>query len=77
LIVITGDLFHSKTELSPESIHLASQFLLKLSNTLPTIIIAGNHDANLSNKHRLDALSPIIKLLNIDNLYYYRDTGWY
>lgn len=77
IIVITGDIFHSKIELSPESITMAHLFLDTLSDILPTIIIAGNHDANLSNENRLDSLTPIVNLINKENLIYYRDTGWY
>lgn len=77
IIVVTGDIFHTKTEMSPESIAMATLFLTALSDTCPTIVIAGNHDANLSNKARLDSITPIIELLNKPNLYYYKNTGWY
>ncbi len=77
IIVITGDLFHTKTEMSPQSIQMADLYLTTLSNLLPTIIIAGNHDTNLSNKNRLDSIGPIVSLLNNDRIMYYRDTGWY
>lgn len=56
---------------------MAHLFLDTLSDILPTIIIAGNHDANLSNENRLDSLTPIVNLINKENLIYYRDTGWY
>ncbi len=79
LIVLTGDIFHSKTQLSPQAVFMADLYLNKLSQVLPTIVIAGNHDANLSNQHRLDALSPIVSLINKhnSNLHYYKQTGWY
>lgn len=79
LIVITGDIVHSKTQLSPQAVQLVDTYFNKLSKILPTIVIAGNHDANLSNQHRLDALTPIVSLINKynSNLHYYRDTGWY
>ena len=65
--------------MSPEAIQMADLYFNKLSQELPTIVIAGNHDANLFNQHRLDAISPIVNLINKnnDNLYYYKDTGWY
>ena len=56
-IVITGDLLHTKTLLSPECITLLRWFLKELSKIGKTIIIAGNHDANLRNKDKLDGLS--------------------
>jgi DNA repair exonuclease SbcCD ATPase subunit len=79
IIIITGDILHSKTNLSPEAIQMTSQFLNSLSEIMPTIVIAGNHDANLSNKSRLDALSPIIKPLqkHNKNLFYWMDSGVY
>lgn len=77
MIVVTGDLFHSKTEMSPESITMATAFLTALSSTLPTVLIAGNHDANLANLSRLDSITPIVELIKSDNLVYYKDTGWY
>ena len=77
IIVLTGDILHSKTEMSPESIVMADLFLSSLAEVLPTIVIAGNHDANLANKNRLDSLTPIIELIDNQNLIYYRDTGWY
>lgn len=59
ILVIVGDILHSKNELSPECVELTVDFFTELSNILPIIIIAGNHDANLSNKSRLDSLTPI------------------
>jgi len=50
-IVHTGDLAHTKTELSPEYFHMASNFLKNLADIAPTIIILGNHDGNLTNEN--------------------------
>lgn len=80
IIVVTGDILHSKTELSPECVQLTSDFFNHLSAIMPVIIIAGNHDANLSNKNRLDSLSPIIGKFDMNPhipLYYLKDTGIY
>ena len=77
IIVVAGDIAHSKTEMSPEAIQLISDFFKNLSDILPTIVTAGNHDANLNNASRLDAISPIINALNHKNLYYLKDTGVY
>ena len=78
LIVLTGDILHAKTELSPESISLTYHFLKKLSQIVPVILIPGNHDCNLSNRHRLDALSPIVNDVgNLQNLYYLKNSGFY
>jgi DNA repair exonuclease SbcCD ATPase subunit len=72
ILVIVGDILHSKNELSPESIEMTVDFFTNISNLLPLIIIAGNHDANLSNRTRLDSLSPICeKITNTKYSYYY------
>ena len=63
LIYVAGDIVHTKTDISPELVQIVSEFLNKLANIRPTIVIAGNHDANLNNKSRLDSLSPIIENL--------------
>jgi len=77
LIYVGGDIVHTKTDISPELVQIVSEFLNRLANIRPTIVIAGNHDANLNNKSRLDALSPIIENLANENLYYLRDSGIY
>jgi DNA repair exonuclease SbcCD nuclease subunit len=77
LIVITGDLFHCKNELSPESIMLALSFLETLAAIYPVILIAGNHDALLNNKQRLDSISAILMAKKINNLHYFRYSGVY
>ncbi len=63
-IVVAGDIVHSKTDMSPEMVRVTSEFLSTLADIAPTIIIAGNHDLNLANLNRLDALSPIVDNLN-------------
>ena len=55
LIYIAGDIIHTKTDISPELVQIVSEFLNRLANIRPTIVIAGNHDANLNNKSRLDS----------------------
>lgn len=77
IIYIGGDIVHAKTQMSPELIHQTSKFLSTCASIAPTIVITGNHDANLNNPHRLDALSPIINNLNNPNLFYLRDSGIY
>lgn len=77
IAVVTGDIFHSKNELSPEAIAIASGFFQRLLELLPVILIAGNHDTNLANSNRLDSLSPIVQLIEDQNLFYLKNTGWY
>lgn len=77
VIVIAGDIVHAKTDMSPEMIKLTSNFLTELSNRTDTVVIAGNHDCNLSNPHRLDALSPIINNIDHERLHYFKESGIY
>lgn len=76
-IVFTGDLVHSKNQMTPELIEMVSWLLLECSKIAKTIIIPGNHDAIIGNLDRLDALTPIINSLNNPNIVYYRDRGVY
>lgn len=76
IIFLGGDIVHNKTDMSPELIETTSNFLKGCADILPTILIAGNHDANL-NSTRLDALTPIVNSLNHPNLHYWKDSGVY
>jgi len=77
VIVVAGDILHAKTDMSPEMVELASEFLRNLADIAPTLVIAGNHDLNLSNMNRLDSLTPIIKNLNHSNLHYLKHSDIY
>jgi len=75
IVTVGGDIVHAKTDMSPELIEMVTYLFNGLADRVPTIVIAGNHDANLNNKHRLDALTPIVKGLNHNNLFYLRNSG--
>ena len=77
IIFIGGDIAHAKTEMSPELIKQISSFLRACSKLHPTIVIAGNHDCNLNNPDRLDVLSPILDMMDDDNLFYLKNSGVY
>ena len=77
VIYVAGDIVHAKTDMSPELVAVVSDFFRKLSDLAPTLIITGNHDCNLNNSHRMDALSPIVKALNHPRLHYLKDNGIY
>lgn len=74
LIVVAGDIVHSKTDMSPELIDIVTEFLSKLADRLPTIVTPGNHDVLANNPDRLDALSPIINAMEHPNVHYVFDT---
>lgn len=76
-ITFTGDLLHSKNQLTPELIDIASWTLTECAKIAKIIIIPGNHDALINNNDRLDSLTPIISNLNNPNIVYYKDRGIY
>jgi len=77
IIYVAGDIVHAKTDMSPELVATVSDFFKNLADIAPTIIITGNHDCNLNNASRLDALTPIVNALNHPNIHYLKDTGIY
>ena len=74
-IVHCGDIAHTKTQLSPEYFQLCAEFLASLANIAPTYIILGNHDGNLKNENRQDAVPPIANALRHPNLHLLKDSG--
>tara|TARA_R110001592_G_scaffold55893_1_gene170758 strand:- start:7158 stop:10310 length:3153 start_codon:yes stop_codon:yes gene_type:complete len=76
-IVHCGDLAHTKVHLSPEYFDLASDFLKNLADIAPLIIIPGNHDGNLRNTARQDAITPLVTALEHKHIHLLRDSGEY
>ena len=74
-IIHTGDIAHTKTQLSPEYFELCADFLKNLADIAPTYIILGNHDGNLKNENRQDAITPIIEALQHPDLHLLKDSG--
>lgn len=74
-IVHCGDIAHTKTQISPEFVELCSDFFRNLANIAPTYIILGNHDGNLRNSSRQDAITPIVDALDLQDLYLLKDAG--
>lgn len=79
VIVIAGDIFHTKTQnISPEIIdHLGWWFRNMSKHATSVVVTLGNHDLNLMNKTRQDVISPILTLLNENNITLYKDSGTY
>jgi len=75
IVYVGGDIVHSKTDISPELIKLTTEFLKNLADRRHTIIITGNHDANLNNSSRLDSLSPMVESLSHPQLHYLKDSA--
>jgi DNA repair exonuclease SbcCD ATPase subunit/DNA repair exonuclease SbcCD nuclease subunit len=75
IIVHTGDIAHTKTQLSPEFFQMCASFLHNLAEIAPTYIILGNHDGNLKNDTRQDAITPIVEALGHSNIHLLKDSG--
>src|SRR6185312_7638963 len=76
ILVVCGDIVHSKNEISPELIKMVSDFFKNTANICPTFVITGNHD-RITNENRLDSLTPILENIQSDRLFYLRDSGIY
>lgn len=74
-IIHCGDIAHTKTQISPEFVQMAADFFTNLASIAPTYIILGNHDGNLKNSNRQDALSPIIDALSLQDLHLLKGAG--
>lgn len=77
LIIICGDIFHSKDNLTPDSVIKTDSFLRSLASIMPVIMIAGNHDMVETNKTIKDSLSAIFNDTTILNLHYLKYTNAY
>jgi len=76
-IVFTGDLVHSKNQMTPELVEFVAWVLTECAKITKTIVIIGNHDFLENNNTRLDALTPIIDSLKNDDIVYYKNRGVY
>ncbi len=76
-IVFTGDLVHSKNQMTPELVEFVAWVLTECAKVAKTIIIIGNHDFLENNNSRLDALTPIVESLNNENIVYLKTRGVY
>lgn len=63
LIINTGDTAHAKLSISPELVDDVAGHFRGMASVAPYWVILGNHDLNLNNKGRTDAISPIVRAL--------------
>ncbi len=73
IAVITGDIVHSKLDMSPELVQMLVDFFNGFD--IPTVVILGNHDMNLNNMHRVDAVSPVLDVIKNPNIIFIRENG--
>ena len=76
-IVFTGDLVHSKNQMTPELVEFIAWVLTECASITKTILIIGNHDFLENNNERLDALSPVIDSLKNPEIVYFKNRGIY
>ena len=60
LVINTGDTAHTKVQISPEFVEMCSEHFRRVSEYAPYHILLGNHDLNLVNLSRQDAITPIV-----------------
>lgn len=77
-IFVGGDIFHTKTSgISPEYVDVLAWWLATLSDVATVHLTLGNHDGNLVNLSRQDAVTPIVRALNNQNVKVYKSSGTY
>ena len=76
-IVIAGDIAHQKINISNEQLLLTSWFLKELTKYGKLVIIPGNHDFLENNVQRMDSITPVVELLDNENITYLKDSGDY
>jgi len=76
-IVIAGDIAHQKINISNEQLMLTSWFLKEIAEYGKVVIIPGNHDFLENNIQRLDSISPVVELLDDNDIIYYQHSGVY
>jgi len=59
--------------MSPELVQMLVDFFNGF--TIPTVVILGNHDMNLNNMHRVDAVSPVLDVIKNPNIHFIKENG--
>lgn len=77
-IFLGGDLWHTKTSgITPEYIEFFTWWLNSMAEIAPVLVILGNHDGNLQNASRQDAVSPIIAAMQNPQIRLFKQSGVY
>lgn len=69
-IVICGDFFNNKNNVSNELYSFSSNFIRELEKIAKVIIIAGNHDLVVDNSTKKDTLSGLFETAQFQNSYF-------
>lgn len=77
-IVVVGDLYHDKLNISNEAKILAADFLHSLAEIAPVILTRGNHDFDIVKKdQRMDCVQALVDLIRNPRVVYYNQSGFY
>lgn len=77
-VFVGGDTFHTKTAgMSPECIDLMCWLFKAMASVAEVHVVLGNHDFNLVNPGRQDAITPIIHALRDPRIHLYKHSGTY
>lgn len=75
IVINTGDTAHTKTQISPEFVEMASDHIRRVAAMVPYHLILGNHDMNLMNPDRQDAITPIVESIKSPNVHLHKKSG--
>ena len=75
IIVNTGDTAHTKLQLSPAYFHMTAKLFENLADIAPLHVILGNHDLNLRNPSKIDAITPIVEALDHKGIHFHKFSG--
>lgn len=75
IVINTGDTAHTKTQISPEFVEMTSEHIRKVSALAPYHILLGNHDMNLMNPDRQDAITPVVDSIKSSNVFLHKKSG--
>ena len=76
-IVVAGDIFDMKLDITNEGLLACYWFLQELDKICPTIVIAGNHDLNMFNLSKIDSLTPVFEMADFKQVRYLdRELGY-
>lgn len=77
-IFVGGDTFHTKTAgMAPECIDYMCWMLNLMATVAEVHLTLGNHDFNMANLTRQDAITPIVRALGNPRIHLYKQSGVY
>lgn len=77
LLVIAGDVFHSKCRLESAATKVFFNWINKLLTLLPIVVICGNHDFKQDAPEVTDSIDMFVEPYTGRSIYYLKETGHY